>query len=318
MRTLRHRGAFHAHDPRADFWRGHCRLFLIIDGVHAARGVGGGAGRIQDPRSPDRAAWRFKFEIEIVNQRGVRVEGCFIIIPRQAHLQRRGAGRHDHVKHIDAASGDAVLAEGPPRNQIDRRLNIDLAKAPLIIGAGIAEVVGGLHQNGLGGGRPEVAAGAVHGPVVLEHQREAAADGRRGHGCAAHDGVGVRRAVVGGLDAAVAGGLAAARHDNGLDAPVLRRPPRAERRHGAVVGIGCADMNGVLGGRGRRDGTVGIAARAGLVALITHRPGGDVFVAHPYHGVAAPDDLIDQDIRCAIFAHQQRAAHGIVGIDVGA
>ena len=64
------------------------------------------------------------------------------------------------------------------------------------------------------------------------------------------------------------------------------------------------------------DAVVVVAARAGVVALVAHGPGGDVFVTDADGGVAAAHDLVYQHRGSAVFAHDV-APVGIVLVDVG-
>ncbi len=120
----------------------------------------------------------------------------------------------------------------------------------LVVGAGVAEVTGGMGQDRLQ--RRGQRIGRVNGPVVLQEHRHQARDGGRGHGGAAEAAVVIVR--EGGGNPVIAAALAAAGHDLRLDAAVVRGAPATEAGHGAVIRVDGPHGDHVLGGGWRTDG----------------------------------------------------------------
>ncbi len=315
---MRHARRAHAHQPRPDF---HIcvrnqDLFLVVDVVHITCCIGRRAGGIQDPGPHDVAARRFQFQVEVVDERGIGVECCFVIIPSQRHrgiLVRIG---NDEIVNVHFALRDTFLPERLARDEVDRRVDVHLPEAPLVVRAGIAKINRRLHQDCLGGGGPESAGGVVDVTVMLEHQSDAAGHSGCRHRGTAHHGVSVHRIVIRRSNPSIASRLAGSGRHDGLDAAVLGRPPRGVRVLGVVVGIGAADVDGVLG-RGRWGHDRIGAARGRPPAFVAGSPGRNVLIADANDRVAAAHDLVDEDRGGAIFAHNSAAIGIVVRIDIG-
>src|SRR5690606_20706837 len=189
------------------------------------------------------------------------------VVPDGGDLEP-GIARGDlHGVGLHAAVVDLGLGEAARAHEVDGVDGADRAVAELVVRARVAQVVGGVDQEGLHELVGRVAPRREVGPEVLQDEGAHARGGGGGHRRAAHGGVGGVGGRRGAGHAVVAVALAAGRHDDRPDAPVVGRAPAGEVGHGVVVGVDRADGDGVLVvGRGRRGVVAAAAAPAALVA----------------------------------------------------
>ncbi len=155
LRALRNVRPLHPHQPGADeaalVGGGDLHLFLVVDVVHAASGVVGRIVRVEHPGPPSSAVGRDQFQVEVVDQGRIGVERGLVVVPGQADGDVRVLIGDDEVEHVHLVVVHTFLAEGFAADEVHGGLDVHLAVAPLVVGAGVAEVVGGLHEDGFGG-----------------------------------------------------------------------------------------------------------------------------------------------------------------------
>ena len=185
-----------------------------------------------------------------------------------------------------------------------------------VVGAGDAEVHGGVHRDGLQrvGGRVDA---AVHGGEVLVEQRHGAHHGGRGHRGAAEIAVDVVLSRVVGVEAGrdEAGAVG---HQVGLDAAVVNRTRGTGHGdvHAVVRQVAHGDV--VLGAPGAVDRVV--VASVGSEDAVAVAPAVAVVVVVARRVADHEAGVVDGDVpsaRLALVASEQVGVRGVVAVRVG-